>query len=443
MAAVYPGQIKSFTTRTDFVDTILAAHMNEAQDEIAAIQTVLGTNPAAGAATVSARIASLEATVTDPNHTHPAGDITSGTLVVARGGTGAATHTVGNYLVGNGTSAITSKTPAQVLTDIGAAASGHTHTAAAVGASPVGHTHSQGELTGTVTVPDGGTGLTSLTAGSFLQGNGTGNVLLRTPAQVLSDIGAAASGHTHTPASIGAADSSHTHTPGEAGAAAAVHTHSAADVTSGTLSVARGGTGASALTSGNFLRGNGTGAVTTRTPAQVLTDIGAAAVSHAHSTADLTSGTLGVARGGLGLASVTAGNFLTGNGTGALNQRTPAQVLSDIGGAAASHTHTPAEAGAAAASHTHTPAEAGAAAASHTHSTTDITSGTLPVTRGGTGVTSFTSGSYVKGNGGSIVMRTPAQVLSDIGGAAASHTHQASEVSGIDATGEVFLLGGM
>ena len=40
------------------------------------------------------------------------------------------------------------------------------------------------------------------------------------------------------------------------------HNHAASNITSGTLSVARGGTGRSTLTSGYFLRGNGTGAVT-------------------------------------------------------------------------------------------------------------------------------------------------------------------------------------
>ena len=40
--------------------------------------------------------------------------------------------------------------------------------------------------------------------------------------------------------------------------------HSASDITSGTLSVARGGTGASTFTSGAALIGNGTGAITTR-----------------------------------------------------------------------------------------------------------------------------------------------------------------------------------
>lgn len=46
-------------------------------------------------------------------------------------------------------------------------------------------------------------------------------------------------------------------------------------MTAGTLGVARGGTGASTLTSGSFLRGNGTSAVTLRTPAQVKADIDA------------------------------------------------------------------------------------------------------------------------------------------------------------------------
>jgi hypothetical protein len=42
------------------------------------------------------------------------------------------------------------------------------------------------------------------------------------------------------------------------------------------------------------------------------------------------AGTLPVARGGTGLASVAAGSYVTGAGTGALVTRTPAQVLSDI-----------------------------------------------------------------------------------------------------------------
>lgn len=52
--------------------------------------------------------------------------------------------------------------------------------------------------------------------------------------------------------------------PADIGAAAVSHSHGAGDITSGTLPVARGGTGAASLTSGAALIGAGTGAVTTR-----------------------------------------------------------------------------------------------------------------------------------------------------------------------------------
>lgn len=59
-------------------------------------------------------------------------------------------------------------------------------------------------------------------------------------------------------------------TPANIGAAASSHSHAATDITSGTMNSARlpttpvnkGGTGRTTLTSGYFLRGNGTGAVT-------------------------------------------------------------------------------------------------------------------------------------------------------------------------------------
>ena len=63
--------------------------------------------------------------------------------------------------------------------------------------------------------------------------------------------------------------------------------HSADDITSGTLAIARGGTGANTLASGGYLVGNGTNAVQTKTAAAVLADIGAAAKVHTHPMADI------------------------------------------------------------------------------------------------------------------------------------------------------------
>ncbi len=52
------------------------------------------------------------------------------------------------------------------------------------------------------------------------------------------------------------------------------------------------------------------------------------------------SGTLGVSNGGTGMASYTAGRYLRAAGTTSLETRTPAQVLADIGAAAATHSHS-------------------------------------------------------------------------------------------------------
>lgn len=53
-------------------------------------------------------------------------------------------------------------------------------------------------------------------------------------------------------------------TPAAIGASASEHKHAASDITSGTLPVSRGGTGATKFTSGYALIGNGTSAVTTK-----------------------------------------------------------------------------------------------------------------------------------------------------------------------------------
>jgi len=77
-------------------------------------------------------------------------NMTAGTLVVARGGTGAATHTSGSVLLGAGTGAITS--------------------------------------TATLVVAKGGTGVGTHTSGNYLKRAGTGNVTSATPAATFADV---------------------------------------------------------------------------------------------------------------------------------------------------------------------------------------------------------------------------------------------------------------
>lgn len=66
------------------------------------------------------------------------------------------------------------------------------------------------------------------------------------------------------------------------------HTHSATDLVSGTIPTSRGGTGKSSYTSSRYLRTTSTSVIGEYTPAQVLTDIGAAAAAHSHSLSDIT-----------------------------------------------------------------------------------------------------------------------------------------------------------
>ena len=45
MTAVYPTTVKGFTTRIDYVDNVLAVHVNDLQDEVNAIEGIIGNQP--------------------------------------------------------------------------------------------------------------------------------------------------------------------------------------------------------------------------------------------------------------------------------------------------------------------------------------------------------------------------------------------------------------
>lgn len=67
MAAVYPASVKTFTTKVDETDRVRAAHMNDVQDEVAAIQAAIGTSPGVHGsesyATVNARLLAMVSTL--------------------------------------------------------------------------------------------------------------------------------------------------------------------------------------------------------------------------------------------------------------------------------------------------------------------------------------------------------------------------------------------
>lgn len=87
--ASYPNSVRTWTTKVDNIDIVYAAHMNDVQDEVRAVQLELGTNPRGTAADVKTRIANLETGKSDTTHTHPTINLstvtTKGDLIVGTG----------------------------------------------------------------------------------------------------------------------------------------------------------------------------------------------------------------------------------------------------------------------------------------------------------------------------------------------------------------------
>ena len=99
MTASYPTTVKSFTTKVDFTDTVLAAHVNSLQEEVVALQVELGTDVAVGSgwigvfdsittnwSTLKDRLANMEYGIADAlDASLPTGGATGQALVKTSG----------------------------------------------------------------------------------------------------------------------------------------------------------------------------------------------------------------------------------------------------------------------------------------------------------------------------------------------------------------------
>lgn len=141
-----------------------------------------------------------------------------------------------------------------------------------------------GTWQGTAIAPAyGGTGITSYTTGSYIRASSATTLEQRTPAQVRSDIGAveansAITGGTATKITY---DSKGLVTGGASLVEGDIPSLSASKIGSGTfdiariptITVAKGGTGLTSVTTNSYLKGNGTGNLVPRTYAEVKTDL--------------------------------------------------------------------------------------------------------------------------------------------------------------------------
>jgi hypothetical protein len=281
-------------------------------------------------------------------------NISTGILPIGRGGININTLNINQILFGNGTTSIgqtanlywdngnsklgVNKTnPATTLDVIG--------TITATDFTGIGSnltTLNAGNISsGTLSVSRGGTGATTFTAGQILFGNGTSAIY--TSANLFWEIGNSYLGINKTNPSSNL-DVSGTITGTFNGNGSAITSLNATNFSLGTLGTARGGTGTSTFASGQILIANDTSAIYTSAnlfwdngnsylginktnPSSNLdvsgtitgTFSGSGSNINSLDATNFSSGTLGIANGGIGTSNLSNGRILFGNTTSALN----------------------------------------------------------------------------------------------------------------------------
>lgn len=258
-----------------------------------------------GRTTLTTKLSNMDTAINGKaasSHNHDASAITSGTLgssrlptvPVSKGGTGKTSLTSGRYLVGNGTNTVAEKTPANVLTDIGAVnKAGDTMTGSlSIEASPYSDLKLKDKTNNSYTILRNTAHRTQIMSQSddknyraltLHDKNSTeeaSNILQIQ--EIVNGVQSTAYRVYHT---------GYETTPAKIGAAPASHTHAAGDITSGTLDAARIPTlAASKINAGTF--------AATGVKAATGTDYTTARVRNIKaSTTDLTAGSSSLTNG--------------------------------------------------------------------------------------------------------------------------------------------------
>jgi len=408
----------------------------------------------------------------------------TGAVPVNQGGTNITSYTANNYIRAQSATVLEQRTPPQVLSDIGAAPESHVHSAAttsvagfmssadktkldgiATGATAnatdaqlrdrATHTGTQAfsTVTGTVPVNQGGTNITSYTANNYIRASGTTTLEQRTPAQVLSDIGGASSSHTHGSITSGGAITVDTTIAtgdkliiSDASDASILKRSSIAIGTDTTTFLRNDGTWQTPVGGTNIAQGTRTTTtvpITSSTGTGATLDIATTSLAGVMSSADKTK-LDGIASGAqvnvaTNLAYTTAATTGTVTSSTGTNATLPAATTS-LAGLMTNADKTKLDGIATNATANSTDAQLRDRS---THTGTQAFStvtGTVPVNQGGTNITSYTANNYIRASGSTTLeQRTPAQVLTDIGAAASSHTHTASQISDSTAAGRTIL----
>jgi len=337
-----------------------------------------------------------------------ASNIDRGILNVAQGGTGLSNLSIDKLLVGNGINGIMQPSnlhwdnvnnrlgigttnPTSAL-DVSGSITG-THIGSGAGLTAL---NASSISSGILNVSFGGIGTSTLTSGQLLIGNGI-DALLQSSYLTWDD-----TSKTLTATKF-------------VGSGAGLTALNASSINSGILNVSCGGIGASSLTLGRLLIGNGTSALlqspylswdTASNTLSATNFVGSGAGLTSLNSSNIGSGILNVSYGGTGLTTITSNKLLVGDDTNSILQ--PSNLHWDRGNNRLGIGTTTPSATLDVSGNLNVLGNISGSGSSLTNlNSSNIDRGTLSISYGGTGVSSFTSNQILIGNGTNNLIQTP------------------------------------